>query len=102
MTEKTVLSCKNTDIEIAYDYKQGGEESILFIHGLGACRECFKDVLSFPGYENYTIVIPDLPGFGDSSKLLSVGILFSLFRYWVLSLMGIPFMHKLFLANKGK
>lgn len=33
--------------------------------------------------------------YGDSSELLSVGILFSLFRYWLLSLMGLPFMQKL-------
>jgi len=33
--------------------------------------------------------------YGNSSELLSVGILFSLFRYWLLSLMGIPFMQKL-------
>lgn len=29
------------------------------------------------------------------SELLSVGILFSLFRYWLLSLIGIPFMRKM-------
>ena len=68
MTERTVLSCGNADIEIAYDYKKGGEESILFIHGLGACKECFKDALDFLGYEKYSIVTPDLPGFGDSGK----------------------------------
>lgn len=33
--------------------------------------------------------------YGNPSELLSVGILFSLFRYWLLSLMGIPFMLKL-------
>lgn len=33
--------------------------------------------------------------YGNPSELLSVGILFSLFRYWLLSLMGIPFMQKL-------
>lgn len=33
--------------------------------------------------------------YGNPSELLSVGILFSLFRYWLLSLMGIPFMQRL-------
>jgi uncharacterized protein (TIRG00374 family) len=33
--------------------------------------------------------------YGDPSELLSVGILFSLFRYWLPSLMGIPFMQRL-------
>lgn len=33
--------------------------------------------------------------YGSNPELLSVGILFSLFRYWLLSLMGTPFMLKL-------
>lgn len=33
--------------------------------------------------------------YGNPAELLGVGILFSLFRYWLLSLMGIPFMQKL-------
>lgn len=34
-------------------------------------------------------------GYATPSELLSVGILFSLFRYWFLSLIGIPFMRKM-------
>lgn len=34
-------------------------------------------------------------GYATSSELLSVGILFSLFRFWLPSLMGIPFMRRL-------
>jgi len=33
-------------------------------------------------------------GYATSSQLLGVGILFSVFRYWLLSLIGIPFMRK--------
>jgi len=33
--------------------------------------------------------------YGTVSELLAVGILFSLFRYWLLSVIGLPFMHKL-------
>ena len=33
--------------------------------------------------------------FATPEKLLGVGILFSVFRYWLLSLMGIPFMKKM-------
>jgi len=33
-------------------------------------------------------------GYATPSELLSVGILFSLFRYWLLSLIGIPFMRR--------
>jgi uncharacterized protein (TIRG00374 family) len=34
-------------------------------------------------------------GYATPSQLLGVGILFSVFRYWLLSLMGIPFMRKI-------
>ena len=34
-------------------------------------------------------------GYATPSELLGVGILFSLFRYWLVSLMGIPFMRKM-------
>lgn len=34
-------------------------------------------------------------GYATPSELLGVGILFSVFRYWLLSLIGIPFMRKL-------
>ena len=33
--------------------------------------------------------------FASPEKLLGVGILFSIFRYWLLSLIGIPFMRKM-------
>ncbi len=33
--------------------------------------------------------------FATPEKLLGVGILFSIFRYWLLSLIGIPFMRKM-------
>ena len=34
-------------------------------------------------------------GYATQSQLLGVGILFSVFRYWLLSLMGLPFMRKM-------
>ncbi|MEA2077804.1 MAG: lysylphosphatidylglycerol synthase transmembrane domain-containing protein [Candidatus Marinimicrobia bacterium] len=34
-------------------------------------------------------------GYATPSQLLGVGILFSVFRYWLLSLMGLPFMRKM-------
>lgn len=37
--------------------------------------------------------------FTTSEKLLGVGILFSIFRYWLLSLLGIPFMQKMMNEN---
>lgn len=38
--------------------------------------------------------------FAALEKLLGVGILFSIFRYWLLSLAGIPFMHKMLRSRK--
>ena len=33
--------------------------------------------------------------FASSAQLLGVGLLFSFFRYWILSLFGLPFLHRL-------
>ena len=37
--------------------------------------------------------------FGTPSELLGVGILFSLIRYWFLSVIGVAFMKKIVLSN---
>jgi pimeloyl-ACP methyl ester carboxylesterase len=62
------LRYEGNPINISYDLQRRGEESIVFIHGLGCCKDCFRDVWGFPGYKQYTVLTFDLPGFGDSDK----------------------------------
>lgn len=68
MTNRINLVYRGIPLGISYDLQRVNEDSIVFIHGLGACKDCFKDVWSFPGYQQYTILAFDLPGFGDSDK----------------------------------
>ena len=52
-------------------YLEGGEgEPILFIHGFGADKERWGTLLSdFSG--SYRVIAPDLPGFGENTKIPS-------------------------------
>jgi pimeloyl-ACP methyl ester carboxylesterase len=68
MTERITLVYKGVPLGIIYDLRTAGGGSVVFIHGLGAGRDCFRDVWGFSGYEQYSILTFDLPGFGDSDR----------------------------------
>ncbi len=53
---------------MSYTLRKGGGESIVLIHGLGACMDGYRDIWDFPGYQNYSILTYDLLGFGDSER----------------------------------
>lgn len=68
---RVTIGFRNALLSISYKIQRRGEESAVFIHGLGGCKECFQGVWDFPGYERFTILTFDLPGFGDSNKPLA-------------------------------
>jgi len=48
---------------------EGSEDlTLLMIHGLGASKEMFTGAYEQPELTRYTMIAPDLVGFGDSSK----------------------------------
>lgn len=67
---QTLTSTINSsDIEIAYQYKKGtNDQLILCIHGLGCDKQSFEDIWSEDGFAEYSILAPDLIGYGESSK----------------------------------
>jgi pimeloyl-ACP methyl ester carboxylesterase len=65
---KIKLKFNNDSIGICYDLQVKGDESVIFIHGLGGGKDNFNYVWGFPGYARYNILTFDLPGFGDSDK----------------------------------
>jgi pimeloyl-ACP methyl ester carboxylesterase len=44
-----------------------GPATVLFVHGLGADHRCFAEATGHLDAERFTLVMPDLPGFGQSS-----------------------------------
>jgi pimeloyl-ACP methyl ester carboxylesterase len=48
--------------------QRGGVESIVFIHGLGACKDSFRGGLGRETLGSFTLLAPDLVGFGESQK----------------------------------
>jgi len=52
-------------------YLEGGKgETIILLHGFGDQKDSWVK-FARPLAQNYHVIIPDLPGFGDSSKILS-------------------------------
>ena len=48
--------------------QRGDRESIVFIHGFGASKETFLEAFGFEEFRKFTLLAPDLIGFGDSEK----------------------------------
>jgi pimeloyl-ACP methyl ester carboxylesterase len=57
---------KDIQFNIALRCRKKRRELIFFIHGLGCAKEHFDDVWSFERLNEYSIMAPDLPGFGES------------------------------------
>jgi pimeloyl-ACP methyl ester carboxylesterase len=60
------ISKETITIDITADVRDTGRDIIFFIHGLGCSRETFIDALDSRRLEDYSIISPDLPGFGSS------------------------------------
>lgn len=54
-------------IDLNVDVVGHGLEVLLMLHGLGASRRCFEEAPSHLDPSRFTLVMPDLPGFGESS-----------------------------------
>ena len=67
--KKFQVSLCGMDIAISARYRSGGNDLVLFVHGLGCSKESFDDAFTYPGFADFRLLAIDLPGFGDSSKL---------------------------------
>ncbi len=55
--------------EIAFVRRPGGDRCILFLHGLGCSKESFGAVFAGSFFsDQFTLISPDLVGYGHSSK----------------------------------
>lgn len=57
---------RKINIEIIANIRNTGRDIIFFIHGLGCTKESFIDAWNSRMIKNYSIISPDLPGFGKS------------------------------------
>lgn len=60
------------DIELAYADEGTGNETILFIHGLGSYMPAWKKNIPVLK-DNFRCVAPDLPGYGKSTNMVHSG-----------------------------
>ena len=55
------------DGKIAYSVYGSGEKLLLILHGWGCNKEMFKNIAEHLA-NGYTVVVPDLPGFGETPE----------------------------------
>lgn len=68
---KEILAAGEGRLKITADYREGNErkeELVLWIHGLGCNKDSFRDAWKVDGLKPFSMLAPDLAGFGDSSK----------------------------------
>jgi pimeloyl-ACP methyl ester carboxylesterase len=53
--------------ERAWTGAENPSGTLVFVHGLGESGLCFEHLLSHPALEAWTMLIPDLPGYGRSA-----------------------------------
>jgi pimeloyl-ACP methyl ester carboxylesterase len=68
MNESETRSVTVGNIDVAVEVQGCGAESVLFVHGLGSNRDCWYRANEFFDLERYRLILPDLPGFGDSAR----------------------------------
>jgi pimeloyl-ACP methyl ester carboxylesterase len=49
-------------------FRKEGEEPVVFVHGLGASKENFREAFRREEFRSFTLLAVDLVGFGDSDK----------------------------------
>ena len=51
---------------LAVGERRAGPDLVLFIHGIGCTKESFDDAWPAQALQDYSLLTPDLPGYGDS------------------------------------
>jgi pimeloyl-ACP methyl ester carboxylesterase len=53
-------------LSLSVNMREGEKGDILFIHGLGCSKESFNDAFENKELDGYRLIVPDLPGFGET------------------------------------
>jgi pimeloyl-ACP methyl ester carboxylesterase len=68
MTDSRTISIGTEGNAIAVETIGHGDESVLFVHGLGSNRGCWYRARELFDLERYRLIMLDFPGFGESSR----------------------------------
>lgn len=68
MTGNITINLDGHDMNLSCTWREGGDDLLLFIHGLGCDRTGFDGAHSSPLLKGYSLLIPDLPGHGESDR----------------------------------
>ena len=63
------VDIENKKIHFQYDQKSNSTELILFLHGLACSGESFRNLFDQSWFPSASLLVPDIIGFGQSSKL---------------------------------
>ncbi|MCP3922405.1 MAG: alpha/beta hydrolase [Desulfobacterales bacterium] len=62
------INYNEENYKVSTSYREGGDQLLFFIHGLGCSKDSFIDVFKYDFFSKYSILTIDLPGFGNSEK----------------------------------
>jgi len=68
VAQQMKLTVAGVDLEVAVVSERLGTETVLFVHGLGCCKESFASAFQDGRLSPFGLVAVDLPGFGESSR----------------------------------
>lgn len=60
------ISLSTGKAHVTAEVREGGSDLLLLIHGLGCSGESYRSVWEYPCFQQCTVLVPDLPGFGRS------------------------------------
>jgi len=56
-----------TEFRLSVCFREGGDDLVLFVHGLGCSKDCWRAAWQRPELRDRSLLAPDLPGFGHSA-----------------------------------
>ncbi len=56
-----------TEFRLSVRFREGGDDLVLFVHGLGCSKDCWRTAWQRPELRGRSLLAPDLPGFGHSA-----------------------------------
>lgn len=61
------IRARNVEYRLSVRFREGGDDLVLFVHGLGCSKDSWRDAWQRPELRGRSLLAPDLPGFGQSA-----------------------------------